>query len=223
MYKGKGIEHFDLMISSILALSVHAGIFLGGGFFYSKPEIILKKGESSIKMTFVTSKPAIASEIIQKPHVVKVPEEKKPELVPPVKEEEVKLPVEEEKEVEKSEERKEEKKEDNTVNSREIVADLKEKGVITDTEVKMVSFYKPEYPEYCRKRGQEGVVILTVCISAEGMGHSIKIVKSSGYLKLDNAAVEALKKAKLIPARRMGVPVTTTERIAFRFRLEDIE
>jgi outer membrane biosynthesis protein TonB len=38
---------------------------------------------------------------------------------------------------------------------------------------------------------------------------------------LDNAAVEALKKAKFVPARRMGTAVTTTKRVAFRFRLED--
>ncbi len=222
MYKGKGIERFDLMISSIIALSIHAGIFLGGGFFYSEPLIILKKGKSSIKMTFVASRPAMASEVVQEPHVIEILEEKEPEIAPLVEEEELKLPVEE-KEEEKSEEKKEEKKENNQVNSEEIVADLKEKGVITDTEAERADFHKPEYPEYCRKRGQEGVVVLTIRISADATGNSIKIVKSSGYLRLDNAAVEALKRAKFVPARRMGTAVTTTKKVAFRFRLLEEE
>ena len=204
MYKGRGVKHFDLMISSILALSIHACIFCGNGFFYSEPLIILKKGKSSIKMTFAASRPAMASEVVQEPHLLEIPEEKKTEVKSPV-----------------SEEKKEEKKENSRINSQEIAADLKEKGVITDTEPEIVGLYKPEYPEYCRKRGQEGVVVLTVRISADATGNSIKILKSSGYLRLDNAAVEALKKAKFVPARRMGAAVTTTERIAFRFRLEN--
>lgn len=221
MYKGKGIEPFDLMISLLLALFIHAGIFLGGGFFYSEPLIILKKGKSSIKMTFVTSRPAMASEVVQEPHLLEILEEKRTELPLPLMKEEAELPVEEKKEEAKSEEKKEEKKENSQVNSQEIVADLKEKGVITDTEPEIVSFYKPEYPEYCRKRGQEGVVVLTVRISADATGNSIKIVRSSGYFRLDNAAVEALKKAKFVSARRMGTAVSTTERITFKFILED--
>ena len=210
MYKGSEVARFDLIISSVIAMSVHAGIFLSSGFFYSKPEVILKKGKSSIRMRFVASKPAIASEIIQKSQVIEIPEEKKPEVKPPVEKEELKPPVEE-------------KEENSQINSEEIVADLKEKGVITDTEPEIVSFYKPEYPEYCRRRGQEGVTVLSIRILADGTGDSIRIVRSSGYFRLDNAAVEALKRAKFVSARRIGVAVTTTEEVAFRFRLEDIE
>jgi protein TonB len=80
---------------------------------------------------------------------------------------------------------------------------------------------KPKYPSLSRRRSEEGRVVLAVEIRADGTHGSIEIVHSSGHSRLDQAAVQALKRGKFVPAREAGQPVTSTKRVAFTFRLVD--
>lgn len=82
---------------------------------------------------------------------------------------------------------------------------------------------KPGYPRYSRIHEEEGSTILSVEIQADGSLGKVEIVQSSGYRRLDAAAVEAVRKADFIPARKAGRTVTSRERIVFRFDLEDWE
>jgi protein TonB len=82
---------------------------------------------------------------------------------------------------------------------------------------------KPEYPRYSRIRGEEGRVVLSVQILADGSSGVIEIVRSSGHRRLDEAAVRAVENAVFVPASIDGEAVESTRRFAFRFDLDDWE
>jgi protein TonB len=86
-----------------------------------------------------------------------------------------------------------------------------------------VGLQQPEYPFYSRRHGEEGTVVVDVEVLAAGKPGRIEVVTSSGHEHLDQAAVDALKGAAYIPARRAGVPITTTKRFAFTFKLDGSE
>jgi len=66
---------------------------------------------------------------------------------------------------------------------------------------------RPEYPEMARQRGQEGKTVLLVDVNSQGAPAEIQILKSSGYLLLDKAAITTVWRWKFIPARKGGLPV----------------
>jgi len=78
----------------------------------------------------------------------------------------------------------------------------------------------PLYPRAAYKLGQEGVVALTIRVSAAGRVVGVTVRKSSGYRLLDRAAVEAVSKWKFDPATENGVPVAWTFDHAVRFLIE---
>jgi protein TonB len=106
------------------------------------------------------------------------------------------------------------------VNSKNNDGDRKKKGVTSPVVVTGLS--KPEYPRYSRINGEEGTVVLIVEVHANGRPGKIEVVTSSGYRRLDCAAVKALEKAAFIPAKVVGKAIASTKRIAFRFKLEDL-
>lgn len=60
----------------------------------------------------------------------------------------------------------------------------------------------PSYPSMSRRLGEQGRVILEVYILANGTVSEVKIKQSSGFSRLDNAAIQAVKKWRYQPARR---------------------
>jgi len=79
----------------------------------------------------------------------------------------------------------------------------------------------PAYPRESREKGEEGRVVVSVAIHADGTLTDIKVVESSGYSRLDEAALEAVRHSTFIPATRFGMPVDSTKKIAFTFRLKE--
>lgn len=77
----------------------------------------------------------------------------------------------------------------------------------------------PPYPEIARKRGWEGLVLLTVSVSADGHAEEVQIKASSGYGILDERALETVKKWRFSPAQRGGRAVAATVDVPLRFRL----
>ena len=51
----------------------------------------------------------------------------------------------------------------------------------------------PAYPWICRKRRQEGMVCLDVRTNSDGCVLEVNLYKSSGYSRLDEVAIEAVK------------------------------
>lgn len=80
---------------------------------------------------------------------------------------------------------------------------------------------KPPYPAASRRMGEEGLVILAVHILATGSVDEIRLKKSSGYPRLDNAAIAAVRKWRYIPARQGNAPIPFWHTQAIRFSLTD--
>ncbi|WP_024304487.1 energy transducer TonB [Pseudogulbenkiania sp. MAI-1] len=61
---------------------------------------------------------------------------------------------------------------------------------------------KPRYPALSMELNETGTVRVRVQVSAEGRPLDVSLAQSSGYLRLDRAALEAVRKWRFIPARR---------------------
>ncbi len=66
----------------------------------------------------------------------------------------------------------------------------------------------PAYPAISRRLREEGIVVLEVLILPDGSVGKVRIKQSSGHERLDNTAVEAVKKWDYIPARRGDTPIS---------------
>ena len=65
---------------------------------------------------------------------------------------------------------------------------------------------KPKYPTMSLKMGEQGTVKIRVFVSAEGMPQKIELSQSSGYDRLDQAALASVPKWRFVPGKRGGVP-----------------
>lgn len=87
----------------------------------------------------------------------------------------------------------------------------------------ILSKVDPYYPPAARKAGQEGTVLLRIHILANGRPGEISIARSTGYTTLDEAAAEAVRKWRFIPAkdRSSGRTVACTTTLPVSFRLHN--
>jgi protein TonB len=67
----------------------------------------------------------------------------------------------------------------------------------------------------------QGRVLLEVRVSAEGLPLSVALRSSSGFDLLDQAAAEAVRKWRFVPARRGGRAVEALVEIPIRFVLAE--
>lgn len=81
----------------------------------------------------------------------------------------------------------------------------------------------PTYPIRSRAIGEEGVVELKFNIDSLGKVVQSEIVKSSGYKRLDIAALEALSKCSFSPAVQDGKPVESWSSIKYNWKIEDLK
>jgi len=77
----------------------------------------------------------------------------------------------------------------------------------------------PEYPIASRRRHEEGEVRLTVTVGPDGRPLDVSLLKSSGYHRLDQAAINAVRECIIEPARVSGVAVTSQAVVPVRFSL----
>lgn len=79
----------------------------------------------------------------------------------------------------------------------------------------------PRYPRRARRDGLEGRVVLSARVSAAGRIVGLEVVRSSGHEILDRAAVRAVNRWTVRPARQGSKPVPSEVRIPILFRLTD--
>lgn len=77
----------------------------------------------------------------------------------------------------------------------------------------------PAYPPMSRRSGEQGRVLLRVLVSENGLAESVQLDSSSGYEKLDRAAIEAVKKWSFIPAKRSNQPISAYVLVPVKFSL----
>ena len=79
-----------------------------------------------------------------------------------------------------------------------------------------------QYPPTSRDNGEEGTVTLRFIVQPAGSGSDIRIARSSGYRRLDAAAVRSLlRRAKFQPATCHGKPIAMRIHYSFTFELTD--
>ena len=61
-------------------------------------------------------------------------------------------------------------------------------------------FEKPEYPSASLRANEEGDVVVSVCVDKDGRMSDVKLVKSSGFQRLDEATLKGLARTRLDPA-----------------------
>lgn len=77
----------------------------------------------------------------------------------------------------------------------------------------------PAYPAQSRRLGETGVVVLRVELSETGNVARARVDRSSGYFRLDEAALAAVRTWRCTPATRNGHPVRAVAMQPFNFIL----
>jgi protein TonB len=73
-----------------------------------------------------------------------------------------------------------------------------------------------------RRLGEEGRVMISALVSVEGLVKEAFVEVSSGFPRLDEAALAAVRAWRFVPAKRAGVTVEIRHRIPLRFELDVI-
>jgi len=80
---------------------------------------------------------------------------------------------------------------------------------------------RPDYPAQSIRLDEAGTVVLNVCVDATGRLTDIDVAQSSGFRRLDQAAMKHLRKpsTRLLPGTEDGrpVPMCTDLRVRFGF------
>lgn len=78
----------------------------------------------------------------------------------------------------------------------------------------------PKYPAKSLDKGEEGLVVFRFLIGADGAVNNSILVKSSGFDRLDEAALAAFKKCKFVPDSVNGAPKPSWQRYSFGWKLQ---
>lgn len=79
---------------------------------------------------------------------------------------------------------------------------------------------KPVYPQVAKRLGEVGEVQLKIFIEVTGLPSRVEISKSSGFERLDNAALEALACIRFSAARVSGTPTAMWLQLPIKFSLD---
>jgi protein TonB len=77
----------------------------------------------------------------------------------------------------------------------------------------------PAYPLISRRQGESGKVLLLVQVTPHGTAAQVEIKQSCGFPRLDEAALEAVRKWHFVPARQGDVAVAASVLVPLSFKL----
>jgi protein TonB len=79
---------------------------------------------------------------------------------------------------------------------------------------------KPVYPSLSKRLNEQGTVVIRVLIGLDGSAQRAEIATSSGYDRLDQAALATAQKWRYVPGKRNGVPEAMWFNVPIKFILE---
>lgn len=85
------------------------------------------------------------------------------------------------------------------------------------TDVAYIEPPQPKYPPESRRSGEEGLVVLRVLINEIGAVARVDVERSSGHSRLDDAACQAVRRARFRPYVENGVPRMALATIPIEF------
>ena len=79
---------------------------------------------------------------------------------------------------------------------------------------------KPAYPAMSKRLGEQGRVVVRVLIGVDGAAQQAQIRQSSGFERLDQAALVTAQRWRYLPGKRGGVPEAMWFNVPINFVLE---
>lgn len=79
---------------------------------------------------------------------------------------------------------------------------------------------KPSYPALSRRLGEQGKVVVRVLIGVDGTAQQAEIRTSSGYDRLDQAALATVRSWRYVPGKRNGTAEAMWFNVPINFVLE---
>ena len=86
-------------------------------------------------------------------------------------------------------------------------------------DLKVTTRTDPTYPAASRRAGEEGTVRLRILVDERGMPRDIQISQGSGFPRLDQAAMDAVRKWRFAAATNGSQAITAWTNVAVTFRL----
>lgn len=90
-----------------------------------------------------------------------------------------------------------------------------------DLSSSMMAATPPRYPQESRRKREQGVVILRLLLGTDGQVSEISVAQSSGFSRLDQAALAAVRRWRWSPTRRNGVAVPVKGLVEIPFVLQE--
>jgi len=78
----------------------------------------------------------------------------------------------------------------------------------------------PAYPALSRQRHEEGKVLLLVRVTAKGDAEQVQVKLSSGFARLDEAALNVVRQWRFVPARQGEQSITANVVVPIIFHLD---
>lgn len=208
MQKRNSIVNIPLVSGIVLSIAVHAAALYSRGIYTpAKPQ--LEAGRTVVQLTLVPSAAAIMvePEPVVEPEPIIEPQPKPvvepvPVVAPIPVPEPVIEPVAEPEQKAVIEPTPEPAQEEAV---EQVASMLEDKGVLT--QATPVVGIRATYPRSSQRRGHQGTVVLSIQVLKNGKAGRVKIITSSGYPRLDEAAVKAAKAANYSPAEQFGKAV----------------
>ena len=79
---------------------------------------------------------------------------------------------------------------------------------------------KPPYPALSKRLGEQGKVVVRVLIGVDGTAQKAEIKQSSGFDRLDQAALGTVLRWRYVPGKRAGIPEAMWFNVPINFVLE---
>jgi periplasmic protein TonB len=90
-------------------------------------------------------------------------------------------------------------------------------------DLKTANRVDPTYPPASRRAGEQGTVRLKVLVDTNGRASNVAVTQTSGFPRLDEAAVEAVRKWRFVAATDGTNKIQAYTQVAVTFRLTDAE
>lgn len=226
----------------LISLGVHATLALGLVAYFRVapgPKALPTLDLSSVDLSFAEQEDASAPVVPQAPSAA-LPEPPKPTALEPPPPRQAEMPLPPEPEGARFPEPQEERPQVKTEDARRETTDTQRKQEDASRETQAATptpavaprqarvdappkprrTIRPVYPKGARQRGEQGEVTVEIEVDAEGRVSAVKVVGSSGFAELDDAAVRAVRAATFVPAKSGGRAVESSARLTLAFRLK---
>ena len=92
--------------------------------------------------------------------------------------------------------------------------------MLPSTQADYLNNPRPPYPPLSRRLGEQGKVVLRVFIETDGTAARAEIRTSSGFERLDQAALQTVLRWRYVPGKRGGTPEAMWVTVPINFVLE---